>query len=133
MEPFYVPSPALLKLISDIAHAPALDCRLWAGVTLAIKMDSLHPALDAAEHVLAIVGAALAGSVAAVNSDATFGGGDCAELVLAIMAVDDVNARRVALEALIVTTPLFKPISRATFSTVSASSGPRHRMGASLV
>ncbi len=117
-EPHYVPSPALLDLISDIANEPALDSRLWCGVTMAINMDVLRPTSDAEDLVLDIVGNALAsgtatdsdyhltrnadGQVVDVDFDDVHGPGDLAELILAIMKIEDVDARRVALEALIV-------------------------------
>ena len=63
-EPYYAPSAPMQDLISQIAHAPALDRRLWCGVTMAINMDVLRPTADAEELVLDVVGSALAGDYA---------------------------------------------------------------------
>lgn len=116
--PDQVRTPALLNLINHIARAPAWDVRFWAGVTLATRPSKLGAEPGAMDDVIAAVGDALAGGYATdpnlelthndeaevtdIQWDPAFGDDRYAELVLAMMKVDDIDVRRVALEALVV-------------------------------
>ena len=110
-ETAYVPSPAFIKLIADIANAPTLELRSWAGVTLATTMASDQPSSVAEQQAVGAVSKALSaryeippdtvGSYDDASDDGGSGAMEMADLMLAVMAVDDVGARRVALEALV--------------------------------
>lgn len=107
----YVPSPALIKLIADIANAPTLEVRYRAGITLAKTMASDQPSSLAEQQAIGPVSKALSagheirhdtvGSDDDASADVGSGAMEMADLMLTAMAVDDVGARRVALEALV--------------------------------
>lgn len=108
----YVPSPELIKLITDIANAPTLEARSLAGTTLATTMASNQPSSILEEQAIGYVRKAL--SVGHTTRPGIIGSDEdnafddvgaeatkIANLMLAIMTVDDVGARRVALEAIV--------------------------------
>jgi len=108
----YVPSPALIELIADIANAPTLQARSRAGFTLAATMASNQPSSVAEQQAIGTVSKALSAgqmtqpTIAGFDDDDAFddagaGATEIADLMLAVMTVDDVGARRVALEALV--------------------------------
>lgn len=92
--------------------------RFYAGITLATGMADLGSEPGALEGALALVGEALvrgyatgsefelvhdaSGAVSDIEWQPTFGNDRCADLVLEMMKVDDVDVRQVALEALVV-------------------------------
>ncbi|CAL1690589.1 hypothetical protein MMB232_00718 [Brevundimonas subvibrioides] len=112
------PSDPLLSLISEIARAHELDVRFWAGVTLTKKLSSRESDPGAKSCALASIQDALVGGyatdpnfelmrddkgeVADVQWGSAFGDNHYAALVLAMMKVDDIDVRRVALEALVI-------------------------------
>lgn len=107
----YMPSPAVIRLIGEIANAPTLELRVWAAATLMMTMTRIvgpeslaeHKAMVAVAEVLATRDApARAGLALGASWEAAVDTPDTAELLSDVMKVDDVGARHVALEALVI-------------------------------
>lgn len=105
----YMPSPAIIRLIGEIANAPTLELRVWAAATLIMMTSTIRPASLTEQEATVAVAEVLAigsapgrvGLALGASWKATVDAPDTAQLLSDVMKVDDVGARHVALEALV--------------------------------